>query len=172
MADNWKKRDPVRAAFARMGNPYVFDECQYPDEDAIKQFFERRAYLRVLEDPYASLVVDDRAPVMASASAKLEAPREQSGQRGCSKAEFRARCRTIFGGYMPALEKGRLREHHRDFIVRNESRDPQVRSRLLSLLARYDLSTHPGLTGQFNRERDVFTEQKLRSIERDAVEAE
>jgi hypothetical protein len=73
---------------------------------------------------------------------------------------------------MPALEKGRLRDHHRDFIVRNESRSPETRHRLLALLAKYDLATHPGLTGQFNRERDVFTEQKLRTIERDAEEGE
>lgn len=83
-----------------------------------------------------------------------------------SKAEYRARCRRIFRQYIPAIEQGRLRTHHRDFITRNESRSPTDRLRIVMALEKYDLSDVPGLTAQFNRERDPFTEAKLQEIER------
>jgi hypothetical protein len=169
MASDSKVRDPIRAALARLGNPYAFDEMQYPDTAQQEFFLQRRAHLRALEDPYASLSVAD-API---AEPKLPQPIERpAARRTCSKVEFQARCRAIFAGYMPAPEKGRLRDHYRDFILRNESRNPEMRYRLLTQLSKYDLSTSVGLTGRFNRERDVLTEQKLRSIERDAEECE
>jgi transposase len=83
-----------------------------------------------------------------------------------SKAEFRAKCRRIFEQYIPALEKGRLREHHRDFILRNESRSAATRYLLLRGLEKYDLSTVPGLRAHFNRERESLTAEKLKQIER------
>lgn len=125
----------------------------------------RRAYVRMLDNPYANLGVDDQGLSVAAASniARAAAP-----ARTCSKAEFNVGCRAVFRHYMPALERGKLRDHYREFISRNESRSPEMRFRVLHQLKRYDLSLHVGLTGQFNRERDVFTEEKLRAIERDA----
>jgi hypothetical protein len=83
-----------------------------------------------------------------------------------SKAEFRAACRAIFGYYIPAIEKGRLRAHHREFISRNESSSSERRFRLYSELKRYDLSSISGIHSHFNRERDALTDAKLREIER------
>jgi len=83
-----------------------------------------------------------------------------------SKAEFRAACRAVFGYYVPAIEKGRLRTHHREFITRNESSSNEKRFRLYSELKRYDLSSITGLKSHFNRERDALTDAKLREIER------
>lgn len=143
----------------------MFDEMQYPDAAEQAFFLQRRAHIRALEDPYASLSVDDVPTVPRGVGQSR--PRAVA-RLTCSKAEFQARCRAIFAGYMPALERGRLRDHHRDFVLRNESRSPDMRYRLLAQLSKYDLSAHTGLTGRFNRERDVFTEQKLRAIERDA----
>jgi hypothetical protein len=47
-----------------------------------------------------------------------------------SKTEFRSACRAIFGYYIPAIENGRLRAHHREFIIRNESSSGEKRFRL------------------------------------------
>jgi hypothetical protein len=83
-----------------------------------------------------------------------------------SKAGFRTTCRAVFGYYIPAIESGRLRAHHREFITRNESRSAQERFRLYSELKRYDLSSITGINPQFNRERDALTHTKLQEIER------
>jgi hypothetical protein len=83
-----------------------------------------------------------------------------------SKTEFRAGCRAIFGYYIPAIENGRLRAHHREFITRNESSSGEKRFRLYSELKRYDLSSIIGINPHFNRERDALTDAKLREIER------
>lgn len=169
MSGDSKKRDPIRAAFARLRNPYVFDEMQYPDAAEQAFFLQRRAHLHALEDPYASLSVVDSPTAEPKPAQPVGRP---TARRSCSKAEFQAKSRAIFSSYMPALERGKLRDHYRDFILRNESRSPEMRFRLLTQLSKYDLSTSVGLTGRFNRERDVLTEQKLRAIERDAEEGE
>ena len=83
-----------------------------------------------------------------------------------SKTEFQSACRAIFRYYIPAIENGRLRGHHREFITRNESRSGEKRFRLFSELRRYDLSSIPGINPQFNRERDALTGAKLWEIER------
>jgi hypothetical protein len=67
----------------------------------------------------------------------------------------------------PEVEKRRIRDHHRDFILRNELSSATKRYRVLQELRRYDLSAVHGIQAHFNRERDVFTEAKLRSIEND-----
>jgi hypothetical protein len=82
-----------------------------------------------------------------------------------SKATFRAECQRIFRPYIPELEAGKLKQHHRDFITRNEDQPAVIRARLIAELRKYDLSGS-GLSPQFNRERDVFTEEKLRLIEK------
>ena len=83
-----------------------------------------------------------------------------------SKAEFRTKCRVLFRPYNPMLDRHRLRRHHRDFIVRNETRSPEERYKLYTHLQKYDLSQLAGLKTLFNREDDVLTEEKLRAVER------
>ena len=83
-----------------------------------------------------------------------------------SKTEFQSACRAIFRHYIPAIENGRLRGQHREFITRNESSSGEKRFRLYSELRRYDLSSIPGINPQFNRERDALTGAKLRELER------
>jgi hypothetical protein len=63
------------------------------------------------------------------------------------------------------VEKGRLRRHHTNFITRNVGRAPGIRGALLAELRKFDLGDAPGFRARFNRERDVFTEAKLREIE-------
>ena len=91
----------------------------------------------------------------------------KAGKAGeLSKTEFRSACRAIFRNYIPAIENGRLRGHHREFISRNESSSGVKRFRLHAELQRYDLSSITGINPQFNREREALTDAKLREIER------
>lgn len=99
-------------------------------------------------------------------SPEIQDDPEPGKVEGLSKTEFRLGCRVIFRYYIPALENGRLRAHHREFITRNESSSGQKRFRLYSELKRYDLSPITGITPRFNRERDALTDAKLRDIER------
>lgn len=82
-----------------------------------------------------------------------------------SKEFFEKSCRRIFGQYIPHAEKQRLRPQHREFIARNVGASPEAREKILGELMRYDLASIPGINPQFNRERDPFTEAKLREIE-------
>ncbi len=153
-----------------------------------------KAYLRRSGNPYASLQIgDDTEGVEATKASRDEQrphvrhpyaliPQAEEGQETASnvvaklpvrptgstlsKAEFRAGCRRIFSQYIPALEKGRLRTHHRDFITRNESNSPARRHRLVKHLEKYDISKTQGITAHFNREREPLTEEKLKKIER------
>lgn len=138
----------------------------------------RTKYLKLLGNPYASLQVVD--PACAE-----EAPEHLTGQLFAdesspdiaaappvatkvgtlSKKEFRERCRRIFEQYIPAMEQGKLRDHQRDFINRNELSSPAIRYALFAELKKYDLSSVSGLKGQFNREYDAFTDEKLKQIE-------
>lgn len=160
-----------RAAIKLSENPYASLELEGAPEQQPEASprDRRRAYIRLLENQYASLSLADEPAAEGNdgaASVQQDVPR-----RMCSKAEFRAGCRQIFLGYIPAPEAGKLRTHHRDFIARNESRSPTARFRLLAELSKYDLSSEPGLRAQFNRERDIWTEDKLRKVERDTDES-
>jgi hypothetical protein len=86
-----------------------------------------------------------------------------------SKEGFIAGCRRIFRQYIPSVEKGRLRQHHRDFITRNQGRGGSIRHLLLQELSKYDLSGLPGMEARFNRERNDLTDQKLKQIERSVM---
>jgi hypothetical protein len=130
-----------------------------------------REALRRLGNPYAKLsVLGD--PDDAEADGLLAQAHDLRNQSspdvrhlGVPKAVFLAECRRIFRQYIPPVENGRLRAHHRAFIVRNESRSPETRHRLLVQLRRYDLSDVPGMQARFNRERSELTEEKLRQVE-------
>ena len=170
-----------------------------------------REYIKLLQNPYASLQVGDdlddldatevsleRPPVNVEVSegqqtelifsesqkpsASLYEPDEPEtpdlfaaapstpSNHKLSKENFRTGCRRIFRGYIPELEKGRLRQYHRDFIDRNENRPARIRYLLLGELTKYDLSNVQGIRPHFNRERTTLTEEKLRSIERLVVD--
>lgn len=154
-----------KAYIRRMGNPYASlqvdggtEEFEAPKVSAEEQ----HSYIR---HPYALIPQTEEAQeVEARPVVKLPV----SPTRGTlTKTEFRAKCRRIFIPYIPALEKGKLRKRHRDFIARNESRSPDMRHRLITHLEKYDLSQVQGITNaQFNREREVFTDEKLEQIER------
>lgn len=83
-----------------------------------------------------------------------------------SQAEFERSSRRIFAQYIPALERGKLRPEHREFIARNKGRSGRIRYRLIKALQRYDLSNIVGLQPQFNREREELTAKKLAEVER------
>jgi hypothetical protein len=192
MAGSSEKPRTVRSALAILENPYVFvDECDEVYEREVARGASRdaestsvphsssdvtsRSTLADLQNPYAFAQESDEAherheglaeqqPVIAP-SASISSP--TSALRGrLSKTEFGSRCRAIFGPYSPALNRGRLRSHHRDFITRNQARSAEERYQIWLHLKKYDLSDLPGLSTQFNREDDLVTEEKLREIER------
>jgi len=160
--------DPaVQAYLGDLQNPYASVQMFPPDEPAVTGVDDAwRAEYRLLENPHALDYYSGRAETATAKTSHLAAAGKVS--QSVSKAEFRARCRSIFVPYIPALEKGRLRRHHLDFIARNESRPGAIRGDLLRHLGKYDLSTVPGLTSKFNREEDMITEEKLAEIERAA----
>jgi hypothetical protein len=121
-------------------------------------------YLTELGNPYASIL--EKGDFEETSTSVVAQGTETGKAEKLSKAQFRAACRAIFGYYIPAIEKGRLRTHHREFINRNESSSGEKRFRLHSQLKRYDLSSITGINPQFNRERDALTDTKLREIER------
>lgn len=112
-------------------------------------------------NPYASLanLQDEELP----ASANVESSPEPA--LAVTKAVFRGECTRVFRLYIPAAERGRLREYMRAFINRNESRSAKARALLLRELARFDFSDL-GAIPQFNREDESLSEQKLREVER------
>lgn len=154
------KSEILKAYLKRLENPYaslqVSNDAEQKDASEVSSV-SQRPYVR---HPYAYASMEVESDVSSSAIAK------QPVKGALAKAEFRARCRRIFEQYIPTIEKGRLRTHHRDFIARNESRSPTTRYLLINKLQKYDLSTVPGLKARFNRERELLTDEKLKQIER------
>ena len=158
----------VKAYLKRLGNPYaslqIGDDIEKSENEVSSDGL--RSY-RLLQNPYAKLSSEkelEQAIVTSLEPTPLSLVESTRGT--LSKAEFQARTRRIFKQYVPALEKGRLREHHRDFITRNDSCSPTRRYRLVKQLEKYDLSEVQGLKAQFNREREALTDEKLKQIER------
>jgi hypothetical protein len=159
--------DAVRARLRQLGNPYASLQLSDEDDDAVTHpsTSPKELTLKLTQNPWATLYygADDPAHAPATVSpAQIRA----SVSLKLSKSEFRQACRGIFRCYIPEIEKGHIRDHHRDFIVRNESRSATKRFQVLEALRRYDLSSVPGFQAHFNRERDVFTDTKLREIEK------
>lgn len=174
----------LRALMRPGGNPYAFvgdEECVLPSSRKIKaaaspssqrdpsvqqgDLFRTSPVGQDLPNhpsgnPYASLadLQDEDAPVSNVVT-------RQTSTLGATKAAFRGECARIFRQYIPALERGRLRDYMRAFVSRNESRSPTVRSLLLHALAKFDLADLRAVP-QFNREDESLSEQKLREIER------
>jgi hypothetical protein len=159
--------DAVKTRLRELGNPYaslqMFDEV----EDVIVEANDAPLglTLKQSENPWATLYFKVDPTEKSAAMADVAKPKVAAKLK-VSKSEFQQACRAIFRCYIPEVEKGRIRDHHRDFILRNESRPPATRHRALEELRRYDLSTIAGFQTHFNRERDVFTEAKLKEIER------
>lgn len=150
----------------KLGNPYAAEQIFGEDRDLVRDELTAGApTLGELQNPYASIHLEKGGfEETSSATATIQSEPGKVGK--LSKTDFRAACREIFCYYIPAIEKGRLRAHHREFITRNESRSGEKRFRLYSELKRYDLSSISGINPQFNRERDALTDAKLREIER------
>jgi hypothetical protein len=144
------------------GNPYWTLQLDTDDNETASHE-QRRAYLKKLENPHAYHAVMGEEPIGAVGRATGQ-PAQRP--RGISKAEFERGCRNIFGQYIPAFERGRIREHHREFILRNQNSSPERRALLLGALRRYDLGSEGGIKAQFNRERDIITEGKLKMLEK------
>jgi hypothetical protein len=150
---------------AVLGNPYA--SLQVDDDKADSPAVAATSLqFRKTENPYAHhYYFPEDAPVASEVRPNPEAPEHQPVGE-LTKSAFQTQVRGLFRPYIPAAEHGKLRDHHREFIARNESRSPQVRYRLVAQLRKYDISNLSGLTPLFNREEDLFTKKKLVEIER------
>lgn len=161
--------DAVSARLRELGNPYASLQISEEAEEGVTAVASPEESVELTltqsQNPWATLYFKPD-PKDSPASADLTRVKFSTDLK-ISKSEFQRACRAIFRCYIPEVEKGRIRAHHRDFILRNESRSANKRYRMLQELRRYDLSAVPGIQAHFNRERGVFTEAKLRSIEND-----
>lgn len=160
MAKPSVKKETQSDALKRLGNPYA--KLQLLD-NVIET-------ARLLQNPYAKeqMLFDDY-PEEILAGSSTGSVAEVVVESEATQREFESECRRIFRQYIPAVEKGRIRDHHRAFIDRNRSRSAMQRSRLLVELRKYDISSIKGISAQFNRERDRLTAEKLAKIERDVI---
>ncbi|MDY0041939.1 MAG: hypothetical protein RBS57_16625 [Desulforhabdus sp.] len=167
--DRDKSKEARKAYLKRLGNPYASLQVESEEESlgnqtdiSIKEGMQ--SYIKTLGNPYAkeSFFAEESE---SEPESTVTSDANALPKGNLSKEEFRTRCRSIFRGYIPPFEKGRIRPHHRNFIARNESRPPAERYRLYMELVKYDLSSTPGLSTFFNRERDLLTEEKLKEIE-------
>jgi hypothetical protein len=120
------------------------------------------------ENPYATHYFEDRGELPAKAP-PIDRPASSLWDLVLTKSDFEKRCRQIFVKYIPAIEKGKLRQHHREFIERNRVRTAVDRALLARELAKYDLASEGNIQTFFNREEDVFTQEKLLAIEQTVV---
>lgn len=159
--------DAIRARLRKLGNPYASLQLSDEDEGAVNYPIKsaKELALQLTPNPWATLYYGAEDPVNVPATGSPTQIKASASLK-ISKSEFRQACRAIFRCYIPEIEKGRIRDHHRDFIIRNESRSATRRSQVVDALRRYDLSSVPGFQAHFNRERDVFTDAKLREIEK------
>ncbi len=172
MGKNTEITDQARAYKRASGNPYAF--LGILDEDDVEVLHaptdeQKHSHLQELQNPYAYI------ELFAEEEGKLdEFPTHEkvqsvpSGPIGkLSKKEFQAKCRRIFMQYVPSEGRRVLRSHHRDFVVRNESRPADERFLLVAELSKYDLSSSVSYRPHFNREeKDILTIKKLRDIEK------
>src|SRR5688500_14787777 len=119
MSTNSRDSEKLKNYRRRLENPYAYselvDEAEQTSEPKILAE-EQRSSVYVLEDPYASLYEKGNGEKVSSTPTAVERP---SIRNTISKREFRTRCSGIFRPYVPPLEKGRLRPHHKAFIERN-----------------------------------------------------
>jgi hypothetical protein len=144
-------------------NPYAVVEIESQELEMAAAAPEtaHRSEFRLRQNPHAH----DFYFGETGAESTTAIPDREAATGELAKAQFEQRAREIFRSYIPAAENGRLRPQYRDFIARNKSRSPQVRYGLIQRLAKYDLSSQRGFKPQFNREREIFTQEKLAEIE-------
>jgi hypothetical protein len=155
----YMSRSPkIQDALRKLKNPYASLQLEVnaSDEEVSAHALWKRS-----ENPYAR----DFYLGQRGAEPPVESPSPRPKEGTLTQADFEKRARAIFRPYIPAEENGTLRPHYREFIERNKSRSPQFRFKLIGHLRRYDLSDLGGLTGQFNREEEAFTKEKLLEIE-------
>lgn len=185
MTKDRSRRDAIRKYLRLLGNPYAKEQLIGTEEleelaptapaeevDLRPATAKERAYARKQENQYTllSVAIRDLEVVPANSKTTVIKPRQHTaGRASLSKEGFTAGCRRIFRQYIPSVERGRLRNHHRDFIVRNQGRSGPTRHLLLQELSKYDLSVLPGMEAHFNRERDELTDKKLKQIERSVM---
>jgi hypothetical protein len=163
--------EPVRRYVRLLQNPYALLSLVDESEDeqaAVPTMEQKRAYLRRLQNPHAQSEIfgeelELESTVVRSGRIILPPNIEQA-----SKKHFENECRRIFLQYVPSTEARVLRQHQREFITRNSGRTAEHRGRILHELAKYDISTSGNFRPEFNREREVFTVQKLNRIEKAA----
>ena len=189
MSKDSSNRDAITAYIRRLGNPYaklqlvgVGDDeentqsaVRTSELDLRQPTAAERQYARLQENQYTllSVAIPDPKEILSVVGSAVGKPKEPSSPKTIlSKSDFNAGCRRIFRHYVPSVEKGRLRRHHRDFITRNLNHDPSTRFILLKELSRYDLSAQSGLEVRFNREREDLTDRKLKQIERSVLAKE
>jgi hypothetical protein len=147
MNDRRPLSDAVRARLRQLGNPYASLQLSDEDEDESAVIHASKSSkeltLELTQNPWATLYYEADDPVHAPATASPTQIKASVSSK-LSKSEFRHACRAIFRCYIPEIEKARIRDHHRDFIVRNESRSVTRRFQVVEALRRYDLSSVPG----------------------------
>lgn len=129
-----------RAYVRKLENPYAsvqLEEDTQKSPDAAMSMQNREIYRRS-ENPHAFHYYADSPEPGTQPSVSERSARSRSTKCFLSKAAFRSRCQAIFRPYIPIMERGQLRPHHRDFIARNESQPGDVRFALIEKLQRYD----------------------------------
>lgn len=157
--------DVIREALRKGGNPYAslqIEDGEFETPVVVTRAAADEQHARS-ENPYS------RHYYLADEALEAEA-HDRAAQSPAvgklSKSSFQQQVRAIFRPYIPAAEGGHLRDHHREFIARNESRSATTRYRLVAQLKPYDLGDLPQMKPLFNREDAIFTKEKLAEIER------
>lgn len=159
----------MKAWLKNLQNPYA--SLALLDEEEVTQptLEAKQVYFRKLQNPHAYDAVfgdtEDQGDPRNSDERATTVP--FSVDRSLSKRDFHEGCRRILLQYLPPDEGRVLRPHQRDFILRNEDTTPNNRFRILEKLRKYDLSTAGPFKPHFNRGEELFTERKLKQIERE-----
>jgi hypothetical protein len=155
----------LQASIRALSNPYAAIQFEEGDSDAMNLAHRQHASGG---NPYARIQTEDDEH-LPGPEGFAKPPTSLIPAGGLNAIEFEGASRAIFRQYIPAEERGRLRDHHRAFIERNRASSPRMRLALVRQLRRYDLSDIKGLAAQFNRETYDFTVDKLQEIERRAA---
>jgi hypothetical protein len=162
------RSDMIREALRKGGNPYAslqVEDGELEPPVVVTQAATAEQHARS-ENPYSRhYYLADEAPEADAHETAAQSPATPAVGK-LSKSSFQQHVRAIFRPYIPAAEGGHLRDHHREFIARNESRSATTRYRLVAQLKRYDLGDLPQMKPLFNREDAIFTREKLAEIER------
>jgi hypothetical protein len=162
------RSDMIREALRKGGNPYAslqIEDGEHETPLVVTQAATDGQHARS-ENPYSRHYYFADEPSEADAHDAAAHSPAATVVGKLSKSSFQQQVRAIFRPYIPAAESGHLRDHHREFIARNETRSATTRYRLVAQLKRYDLGDLPQMKPLFNREDAIFTKEKLAEIER------